>query len=244
MSRPLTEIPLEELVLDSLLSDPKVVAAARAIQGELSDLLKTPQEIELFSRIDDLPVPVLRMLAWEMGLSNIEWQLALTDEDRRQLIRDAYEINALRGTRYAVQRVFEILRVEAQIEEWWEYGGNPYTFRISVLELGERGIRPEEFGLIDQLIYAYKPLRAWLDSIFFFITNRGDVNIATKLVRDDLITVYPKAFSVNAGAWGQTFLSHSATVTAEAGATFGLLTEDGRGILWEDDTGAQADIGQ
>lgn len=244
MSRPLTEIPPEELVPDSLLSDPKVVAAAQAIQGELNDLLRTPQEIELFSRIDDLPVPILRMLAWEMGLSNIEWQLALTDEDKRQLIRDAYEINALRGTLYAVQRVFEILRVEAQIERWWEYGGAPYTFRISVLELGERGISPEEFGLIDQLIYSYKSLRDWLDSIFFFITNRGDVNIATKLVRADAITVYPKAFSVNAGVWGQTFLSHSATVTAEAGATFGLLTEDGRGILWEDDTGAQADIGQ
>lgn len=241
LSKSLLDIPLTELVPDSILSDPKVVAAARAIQGELDLLLETPAEIEFFGDLDDLPMPVMQMLAWEMGLSAIEWQLALTDDDKRQLVRDAYEINRLRGTRRSLERVFEILNMTATIEEWWEYGGDPYTFRISVLEIGGRGILPEEYALIDQLIYAYKPLRSWMDSILFMVTSRGELCVTTKLLSADTITVYPKRDSVNVAVLPYTRIFQPGWVSGEP-AVFGMLFEDGSGVLFEGGEGAVADL--
>src|SRR5690606_27870328 len=114
--------------------------------------------LELYSRIDELPEPILRLLAWENRVDGVEWALALTLEDKRNLVKNSFELNTRRGTRWAIERVFELLRMRAEIVEWWEEGAAPFTFRIAILDVGGRGIQESELGLIDQLVETYKPL--------------------------------------------------------------------------------------
>lgn len=190
MSKSFLDLPLTEIVPSSLLTDQNIVSMCEALQGELDLLKEASIEIELLSRIDELPEPVLRMLAWENRISSIEWALALTIEEKRALVKDSFEINRRRGTRGSIERVFSLLGMKAEIEEWFEYGGDPGTFRISVLDIGDRGILPEEHGMIDMLILRYKALTRWIESIVFQSNIRVNMFVGAATLTEIASTIY------------------------------------------------------
>lgn len=158
MSKSIDQIQLAELLPPSISTDADFSAMAQAVQPSLDDVTRSAAEIELYRRIDELPEPVLRMLAWENRVYGPEWALARTLEDKRALVKDSFELNRKRGTRWAVERIFELLRLRAVIQEWWEEGGDPATFRIAILDVSDRGILESELELLDELIHIYKPL--------------------------------------------------------------------------------------
>lgn len=158
MNKPLEDTPLIELIPSSISDDQTVRDMADAVQPELDDVTTSIPFIELYRRIDELPEDVLRMLAWENRVYGAEWALARTIEDKRALVKGSFELNNRRGTRWAVERIFELLRLRAEIAEWFEEGGDPATFRIVILDVSGRGIEEHELALLDELIELYKPL--------------------------------------------------------------------------------------
>jgi len=52
------------------------------------------------------------------------------------------------------------------LSEWFEYEGNPYTFRI-VVESQEKHLNKQEFIILFALIRAYKNTRSWMEYIRF-----------------------------------------------------------------------------
>src|SRR5699024_548885 len=99
--------------------------------------------------------------------------------------------NNRRGTRVSIVRIYELLGMSIELEEWFEYGGEPGTFRITVLELGDRGIEPEEYGMIDMLVLRYKALTRWLESITFWITSRAKIFAGALGLMRHTDTVHP-----------------------------------------------------
>lgn len=158
MSETIDQVTLSELLPPSISSDGQVQAASDAVQPQLNSIGSSIPLIELYRQIDTLAEPILRMLAWENRVFGAEWALARTIEDKRALVKGSFELNKRRGTLWAVERVFELLRLKADIVEWWEEGGQPATFRIAILDVSGRGILESELSLIDELIYTYKPL--------------------------------------------------------------------------------------
>lgn len=158
MSKAIDQVALSELLPSSISSDSQAQAASDAVQPQLNSIGSSIPLIELYRQIDTLAEPILRMLAWENRVFGAEWALARTIEDKRALVKGSFELNKRRGTLWAVERVFELLRLKADIVEWWEEGGQPATFRIAILDVSGRGILESELSLIDELIYTYKPL--------------------------------------------------------------------------------------
>lgn len=158
MSKSVDQTKLAELLPSSIAGDEQAAQMAEAVQPQLDDISANIPLIELYRQIDTLPEPILRMLAWENRVYGAEWALAQTLEDKRALVKGSFELNKRRGTRWAVERVFELLRLKAVIAEWWEEDGPPATFRIAILDVSGRGILESELSLLDELIYTYKPL--------------------------------------------------------------------------------------
>lgn len=158
MSKGLDQTPLVDLLPGSIAGDKQARDMAEAVQPQLDEITGFIPGIELYRRIDELPEPVLRMLAWENRVYGAEWRLALTLADKQALVKGSFALNMRRGTRWAVERVFELLRLKAVISEWWEEGGPPATFRIKILDVSDRGILESELALLDELIQTYKPL--------------------------------------------------------------------------------------
>lgn len=165
MSSPFDNVGLRDLLPSSIRNDADMAAMADSANPLLREIGELIPFIELYNNIDLLPEPILRMLAWENNVFGIEWRLAQTIEEKRALVKDSFILNKRRGTRWAIERVFELLSLEANIVEWWEDGGDPFTFRIRVLEVGGRGISYDEIALLNELVDMYKPLTRHTEGI-------------------------------------------------------------------------------
>lgn len=156
---------LIELVPTSIKKDEQIKAAASGIDPELKSVSSSIKFAELYSRIDELTEPVLKMLAWENRVYSYEWALATTIDAKRNLVKNSFDLNKRRGTRWAIERIFELLNIDATIQEWFEYGGQPYRFKVNINTIDGRGLTEEELDTAYRMIDVYKPLRCSVERI-------------------------------------------------------------------------------
>lgn len=75
------------------------------------------------------PAELLPWLAWAMSVES--WSEAADEKQRRALIRQSIPIHKHKGTAGAVRRAMAALGVSVEFKEWRDYGGAPYTFRLT-----------------------------------------------------------------------------------------------------------------
>jgi len=95
-------------------------------------------------RIGDVPVPVgdlwnpqtcpieaLPWLAWALSVD--DWDSSWPEKTKRAVVAASMAIHRIKGTVGAVRRALASAGVgEVQIEEWWQFGGDPYTARLTL----------------------------------------------------------------------------------------------------------------
>jgi P2-related tail formation protein len=68
--------------------------------------------------------------------------------------------------------------LSGEIKEWFEYGGEPYKFKVD-LGAQDREITPELRDKLIQLINTYKNERSWLEEIILAYLTSGYLQFAT-----------------------------------------------------------------
>ena len=152
------DIKLIDLMPPSIRTDPQVIAACKAVQPDLSEMTRLVQFADIYGNIDNLPEQILEAMAWENQMFGAEWAVAGTLKKRRELVKNSFLLNKTRGTKWSLIRIFEVLGFRAEIVEWWEENADPFTFRISMLDMTGVGLTPEMEQQINYLIMAYKPV--------------------------------------------------------------------------------------
>ncbi|MBR8701169.1 hypothetical protein IX317_002154 [Fusobacterium sp. DD29] len=71
---------------------------------------------------------ILDTLAEQFSIDN--WDEKFPKERKIQLIKAAYWAHSKKGTRKAVETEVNKLGYNVKLCEWWECGGDPYTFRV------------------------------------------------------------------------------------------------------------------
>ena len=165
MNKTLSDIELYDLMPPSIRNDGKIIALCKSVQFDLNDLQSLLKYSHLYANIDTLPESILKFLAWECGVYGAEWFLAKTIEKRRELIKNSFLLNKLRGTRWAVERVFQLIGWRVEITEWFDEDAEPYTFRVSLLDVTGVGLSEEELKWVDALMIAYKPVSRHIKGI-------------------------------------------------------------------------------
>jgi len=187
MARRLGSTAFREILPDSLSSDPSARAAAAALDDVLDATTRAIPGILLYARLardtgaassvpmlpplsrlaalsgglTSLPEAVLDHLAWQLHVEGYE--TAVDVAAKRQLIAGSLLLHRRRGTPWAVRTALEAaLHVPATVQQWFEYGGEPYFFRVR-LELGGAGLDEAAQRNALQLIQDYKNVRSWLD---------------------------------------------------------------------------------
>jgi len=138
------------------------------IQNQIINALILP-------RIDQITDEnLLDLLAWQLHIEGYE--LATTIDQKISMIKNAFLLHQYKGTPYAIKQVFESLGITAELQEWFEYGGNPYMFKI----LLDTVISDEETYIkLANLINEYKNIRSWLDSIGVHREYTGNVYLGS-----------------------------------------------------------------
>jgi phage tail P2-like protein len=188
----LQDVSLKDILPPVLANDPEVAAMAAALDPELQLITQQIRETLILSRIDELPEEVITHLLWQFHITNPEGAgLAVTLQEKRDLVKNALKIHRMKGTKAALERVLELLNMQGVISEWFEYGGEPYHFRIDVLDVNTRGITEGMLEQLDRLIYAYKNARSWLERISISLTGQGKILVAGATLAGEEVTVYP-----------------------------------------------------
>lgn len=183
---------LVDLLPQSLKGDPFMVALAEAVEKELKDAYREAEKLANLHDVDNLPEPVLDYLLTQWHVTYDEGAgLATRIEEKRRLVKNAYKLHRIKGTKRALEMVLEMLNIRGVIKEWFEYGGEPHHFRIEIMEVTTKGLSDDTFSLLDRLIEQYKRKSAWLESIQIFLTGHAATSFSTAMLSGEEITVYP-----------------------------------------------------
>ena len=161
----------QKLLNPILLKDSKYRAVEELLNRLFEELLdKTVAEV-IYPRIDQIEdEELLDLLGWQFHIEG--WDLAKSIEEKRKLVKSAIELHRYKGTPYAVKKVLEALGLIGKVKEWFEYGGEPYRFKIDLSSVN-REITPELRDKLIELINEYKNERSWLEEIALSYLSKG-----------------------------------------------------------------------
>lgn len=127
------------------------------------DIKDKIKNVLIYSRIDEIEDEnILDLLAWQFHIEG--YDKAQNIQEKKNLIKNAIELHRHKGTPYAIKKVFESLGILAELQEWFEYNGEPYKFKVLMISI----IQDEDtYKKLVELINEYKNVRSWLDNISF-----------------------------------------------------------------------------
>lgn len=145
---------------------PSSTQAERALEQLAQTRLDAlPEPLRALWSPRDCPEALLPWLAWALSVDqwSPDWPLAL----RRARVESAIDIQRVKGTRRAVERLVASFGGTVTMREWFETDppGDPHTFQL-VAALGGTGVAAPSSDLIDAVvaeIHRTKPARSHFD---------------------------------------------------------------------------------
>lgn len=136
----------------------------------------------IYPAIDSLNEQLIDYLAVQMHVD--EYDDTENLDVKRQQVKQSFLLHRLKGTKYAVQKAVSTVYQSAKVEEWPEYSGEPYHFRVTGITAPMN--ETKTINKLARLINAYKNTRSWLDYVQFNRLYRqtflfgGNVNLVRK----------------------------------------------------------------
>ncbi|MCH5195949.1 MAG: phage tail protein I [Oscillospiraceae bacterium] len=159
----------------ALLRDEQKALLADVIAEELIKLIREINKATIYTRIDELPEELLDILAYDFKVDWYDTEAPI--ENKRKAIKECFMVHKYKGTKYAVETALHSMFEDAKVEEWFEYGGEPYHFKLTVYG-GSSGGGLKNLYLKVQ--YA-KNLRSVMDDTVFIIIpdKAADIFVGT-----------------------------------------------------------------
>lgn len=135
-----------------------------AINRAMQKFVNYCGNIGVFAMIDLAPDNVLDLLAAELRTQYYDPELSL--DIKRALVRNTFIWYMNSGTPAAVEELVAVVFGEGEVKEWFDYGGQPYYFKIQTDTL----LRENTLTHFRSMIKKVKNLRSHLESIEIYHT--------------------------------------------------------------------------
>lgn len=178
MNRGITKENLLLIMPPALTRDKSIMALAAADAEALAARLEEIDRVRIISNIDGLDEAVLDILARDFKVDWYDPDYSL--EEKRRTLKDSWRIHKLLGTKAAVEMAISAIYPHTQVLEWFEYGGEPYHFKLHIDISKESGDKDKPLRVLERVNF-YKNLRSHLDVVEY-------VSIAPEAVRAFRIT--------------------------------------------------------
>ena len=158
----------------TLKDDPEINALGRAIAEQLQITARQIRQNIIYARIDELDEQTLDILAYDL---HVDWyDHSYPIEVKRQTIKDSVKIGKPLGTKYAVETALGAVFPGTRVEEWFEYDGDPYTFRV-IINATENGVTAAQQAAVLERVIFYKNLRSHLEAVRFKVEKKTAVHV-------------------------------------------------------------------
>ena len=175
MSKDLQSVSLLDILPPNLLADKQIYAAAQALDDELQKITEATRNALLLPRLDELSEEVIDLLAWQWHVDFYEPSMSI--ETKRQLVCESIAWHRIKGTKAAVEKMAQTVFKGGVVTEWFEYGGEPYHFRIDLLTAPN--ITQDDTARLLAVVNAAKNVRSVLDELRFRREAQNDMYYAS-----------------------------------------------------------------
>ena len=162
----LTKENLVATLPPALRTDPSVVALAEALGEVLAVRPAGIERLRIYPAIDTLDEPLLDILAHDFKVD--WWDPEYSLEEKRRTLKDSWRVHRLLGTRAAVEMAISAIYPHTQVLEWFEYGGEPYHFRLDINITNDHIDSDKQRRVLERLNF-YKSLRSHNDGVTYFV---------------------------------------------------------------------------
>jgi phage tail P2-like protein len=159
--RSLSDVSLAEILPANLVADPFVAALIPVFDEEFRLLVADTSKILLFAAMASQTDAVLDELAWQFNVDFYDQSMSLSM--KRDMLSSALYWHSVKGTPHAVERVVSLVFGDATVEEWFDYGGDPFHFRVSAI--GGRFPDAQKYNDISRMIGVVKRASAILEAL-------------------------------------------------------------------------------
>lgn len=162
-------------LLPEALRTPKTQAMGYAVQMAMKRLLEYADKLIVYGDLSGLPDEILDSLALE--LRTRYYDPKADRKIREELIKQTLEWYMHGGTKSVLREYLGTVYSDGEIEEWFEYGADPYYFRVIVTIEESQEIKLGEGTRVVGQINALKNVRSWLDALIFRIIIQFAISI-------------------------------------------------------------------
>lgn len=160
-----------DILPSSISEDENITAISKSIDEQLKDINKNIKYVILLARLEEQEDAVLDELAWHFHVDY--YQENFSKEIKINLIRTAIANHRIKGTPYAVEKVCTDIFKSAKVVENWEYGGEPYHFKVSFIKEAVTDV--SKIDSLMEAISSTKNVRSWCDEIGFITETNNDI---------------------------------------------------------------------
>jgi P2-related tail formation protein len=164
-------------ILPPNISDPeKTAALGYAIHKGTQRMLDYSRNISLYAIIDILPDDIVDMLA--LDLNTQYYDTSLDINTKRELVKNTPMWYKNAGTPRAVEELVRTVFGDGDVKEWFEYGGDPYYFKI----ITSADLTEESESQFNSMIQRVKNTRSHLETIDFLREIENNLYFGTAVV--------------------------------------------------------------
>lgn len=176
MSREITTENLLRSFPYALANDKDKDALAATVSDELQQLFNDNDKLIIYANIDKLDERLLDIIANDY---DVKWYLYDgTLETKRAQIASCFYIHRHLGTKMAMVFALSDICPGTEVEEWQDYGGKPYHFRI-LLDVTEQRM-PISQKIVDSIISVVKPARSVLEGDSVIYRSRNTILLSER----------------------------------------------------------------
>lgn len=213
-------ISLQQVGFSSLLppnlQDTQTRALGAAWDKAFRKLVNYAERVSMtFAFVMELDEEMADHLCLSLDIKGYKADLSL--QKKRLLIRSALLNYSRMGTKAALEDAVGIIHGGTSVQENWEYGGQPYFFRVAV-DAGQEKVAENPVGRLLDTIMEYKNARSWLQGITVDVIEPGSVytgalpELGTMLVIDPY---RPREMVTDGKAIYQAMATHGAYLIIE-----------------------------
>ena len=153
-----------DLIPEALRKEPEIQAASFALHETAQMLMDKIDRAMVYAGIDILPEEIVDLLAEEFRAQYYDGSMSL--QKKREAVKKAMQWYKKAGTLSAVQELTEFMYGEHKIHEWFQYDGQPYTFRVEIMGLNVQ-ITEKGLGNFLSALQKVKNTRSLLEMLMF-----------------------------------------------------------------------------
>lgn len=166
----LTDARLTDALPKTLAEQPWVQALAEASRKMRRRVMAYADRTRLFCDIDEASEEALDALAVELQTPLYKNDYPLTV--KRQIVKNSMLYYIRSGTRGAVEELLADIYQGAEVEEWFEYGGEPNYFRVAI-DISRTTVPVAEMtpAELESWLYSVKRASSALESLSYMIRH-------------------------------------------------------------------------